>query len=84
MEEINYNKMNKCGTNMKILISLDKRAQEDLKNDTHGIGQEEVITIIREFIRLQNDYIALKEQISFLEAKMENYGCGFDEYDSDF
>lgn len=81
MEEINYNKMNKCGTNMEILISLDKRAQEDLENNTHGIGQEEVITIIREFIRLQNDYIALKEQISFLEAKMENYGCGFDEYE---
>lgn len=45
-----------CCTSIETLIALDERAVEDLKNDTHNIGQEEVLTIIREFIRLKNDY----------------------------
>lgn len=51
-----------CCTTLDTLIELDKRAVEDLENDTHNIGQEEVITIIREFIRCKNDYEYIKKK----------------------
>lgn len=44
-----------CCTDIETLISLDERAKEDLKNNTHNIQQQEVLTIIREFIRCKND-----------------------------
>lgn len=54
MEEIKN--LQGCCTDIETLIELDKRAVEDLENNTHNIGQEEVLTIIREFIRCKNDY----------------------------
>lgn len=60
-EEINY-KIDNCITDLDTLICLDKRAIKDLENNTHEIEQQEVLTIIREFIRLRNDYNKEKEK----------------------
>lgn len=54
-EEINY-EIDNCITDLDTLIILDKRAMKDVENNTHEIEQQEVLTIIREFIRLRNDY----------------------------
>ena len=54
--------INNCATDMETLIALNERAVKDLENNTHEIGQEEVLTIIREFIRLKNDYKYIKER----------------------
>lgn len=48
--------MNKCTLTIKDLKVLEERAKKDLENNTHNLGQEEIITIIREFIRCKNDY----------------------------
>jgi len=37
---------------IEMLLELEKRAIKDLMNDTHNIGQEEVLTLIRELILL--------------------------------
>lgn len=58
MEEIK-NLQGYC-INIENLIALEKRAAEDLENNTHKIGQEEILTIIREFIRCKNDYLQLE------------------------
>ena len=71
-----------CCIDIETLISLDERAKEDLKNNTHNIQQQEVLTIIREFIRCKNDcsnLIAenkeLKEENNELEVinKIQEY-----------
>ena len=54
MENIDYG-MNNSIMDIDTLIALDKRAMKDLENNTHEISQQEVLTIIREFIRLKND-----------------------------
>ena len=53
-----------CIVNLDTLLALDKRACEDLKNNTHNIGQEEVLTIIREFIRCKNDYKNMNKNLA--------------------
>ena len=60
MEEIK--KISGCCTDIKTIIELDKRAVEDLENNTHTIDQIEVLTIIREFIRCKNDYEYIKRR----------------------
>lgn len=62
MEMKQIEKLENCTTSLETLIALDKRAVEDLKNDTHNIGQEEIVTIIREFIRCKNDYEYIKRR----------------------
>lgn len=59
--KINY-EIDNCTTDLDTLIALDKRAIRDLENNTHEIEQYEVLTIIREFIRLRNDYKQEKEK----------------------
>lgn len=59
--EINY-EIDNCITDLDTLKVLDKRAMKDLENNTHEIEQQEVLTIIREFIRLRNDYNKEKEK----------------------
>lgn len=66
--KINY-EIDNCVTDLDTLIALDKRAIRDLENNTHEIEQHEVLTIIREFIRLRNDYKQEKEKNKELEAK---------------
>lgn len=65
-------KIDTCTTSMETLLGLDKRAKKDLKNNTHEIGQEEIITIIREFIRCKNDYEQLKKQFRFTGKRVKN------------
>lgn len=48
--------MDKCILTLQDLKALEKRAIKDLKNNTHDLGQEEIVTLIREFIRCKNDY----------------------------
>lgn len=48
--------MNKCMLTIQDLEALEKRAVKDLENNTHDLGQEEIVTLIREFIRCKNDY----------------------------
>ena len=67
-EEINY-EIDNCITDLDTLIVLDKRAMKDLKNNTHEIEQQEVLTIIREFIRLRNDYQKEKEKNNKMISK---------------
>lgn len=66
--EINY-VIDNCITDLDTLIALDKRAMKDLENNTHEIEQHEVLTIIREFIRLRNDYNKEKEKNKELKEK---------------
>lgn len=61
-----------CCTDMKTLLALDSRAEKDLKNNTHNIGQEEILTIIREFIRCKNDYKSLKDKYKFTGRIVRN------------
>lgn len=68
--KINY-KIDNCTTDLDTLIALDKRAIRDLENNTHEIEQHEVLTIIREFIRLRNDYKQEKEKNKELEEKLK-------------
>ena len=65
-------KIDNCTTSIETLLGLDKRAEDDIKNNTHNINQEEVITIIREFIRCKNDYEKLKKQFRFTGKKVKN------------
>ncbi len=65
-KEINY-EIDNCITDLDTLIILDKRAMKDVENNTHEIEQQEVLTIIREFIRLKNDYEREKEKNKELE-----------------
>lgn len=62
-----------CTTDLDTLIALDKRAIKDLENNTHEIKQHEVLTIIREFIRLRNDYKQEKEKNKELEKYKTYY-----------
>lgn len=48
--------MDKCMLTLQDLKALEERAVKDLKNNTHDLGQEEIVTLIREFIRCKNDY----------------------------
>lgn len=68
--EINY-EIDNCITDLDTLKILDKRAMKDLKNNTHEIEQQEVLTIIREFIRLRNDYNKEKEKNKELEDTLK-------------
>lgn len=61
-----------CCTDIETLISLDERAKEDLKNNTHNIQQHEVLTIIREFIRCKNDCSNLIAENKELKEFKEN------------
>lgn len=61
-EMIEVKDLDNCCTDLETLLVLDKRAIEDLENNTHNIGQEEVLTIIREFIRCKNDYEYIKNK----------------------
>lgn len=61
-EMIEIKKIENCCTSVDTLIELDKRAQEDIKNNTHNIEQHEVLTIIREFIRCKNDIEYIKKK----------------------
>lgn len=61
-----------CCVDFETLFALDKRAVEDLENNTHNIGQEEVLTIIREFIRCKNDFENLIARYKELEEKNKN------------
>lgn len=69
-------KIDNCTTSIETLLGLDKRAEDDMKNNTHNIGQEELITIIREFIRCKNDYEKLKKQIRFTGERVKNKRSG--------
>ena len=64
--------INNCCVDLETLLSLEKRAIEDLKNGTHNIGQEEVITIIREFIRCKNDLSYYKNTGKLVRNKRSN------------
>ena len=68
-KEINY-EIDNCITDLDTLIILDKRAIKDVENNTHEIEQQEVLTIIREFIRLKNDYNKEKEKNKKLEDEL--------------
>lgn len=48
--------MDKCMLTIQDLEALERRAVKDLENNTHDLGQEEIVTLIREFIRCKNDY----------------------------
>lgn len=67
--KINY-EIDNCTTDLDTLIALDKRAIRDLENNTHEIEQHEVLTIIREFIRLRNDYKQEKEKNKDLQKQL--------------
>lgn len=67
--KINY-EIDNCTTDLDTLIALDKRAIRDLENNTHEIEQHEVLTIIREFIRLRNDYKQEKNKINTIKKLM--------------
>ena len=69
-------KINTCTTSIETLLGLDKRAKDDIKNNTHNIGHEEVITIIREFIRCKNDYEKLKKQTRLTGKRVRNKKSG--------
>ena len=69
-------KIDTCCTSMETLLELDERAENDMKNNTHNIGQEEVITIIREFIRCKNDYEKIKKQTRFTGERVKNKRSG--------
>lgn len=73
-EERNYT-IDNCITDLDTLICLDKRAIKDLENNTHEIEQQEVLTIIREFIRLRNDYNKEKEKNKELSEKVTQNIC---------
>ena len=68
-----YKELTNCITDLETLINLDKRAEIDLKENTHGIGQEDILTIIREFIRLKNDYEKEKEKNDNVKEKLEKH-----------
>lgn len=59
-----------CCTSIETLMALDKRAVQDLKNNTHNIEQHEVLTVIREFIRCKNDLETVKNN-SIPKSKVE-------------
>lgn len=67
-----YKNINNCCTNIETLLDLNDRAMEDLKSNTHNIGQEEIITIIREFIRCKNDYQELIEKVNRTKKYIDN------------
>lgn len=69
-------KIDNCTISIETLLGLDKRAEDDIKNNTHNIGQEEIITIIREFIRCKNDYEKLKKQTRFTGERVKNKRSG--------
>ena len=69
-------KIDNCTTSIETLLGLDKRAEDDIKNNTHNINQEEVITIIREFIRCKNDYEKLKKQTRLTGKRVKNKRSG--------
>ena len=69
-------KIDTCCTSMETLLELDKRAEKDRKNNTHNIGQEEVLTIIREFIRCKNDYKKLRKQTRLIGKRVKNKRSG--------
>lgn len=60
MEELKN--ISNCATSLDTLLQLDKRAVEDVENNTHQIDQIEVLTIIREFIRCKNDLDFVKKR----------------------
>ena len=80
--EINY-EIDNCITDLEILICLDKRAMKDLENNTHEIEQQEVLTIIREFIRLRNDYNKKKQKNKDLTDKCIELATTIDSLETD-
>lgn len=68
--EINY-EIDNCITDLDTLKVLDKRAIKNLENNAHKIEQQEVLTIIREFIRLRNDYNKEREKNKKYENKIK-------------
>ena len=71
-KEIDYTMTNHI-IDLETLIALDKRAMEDIENNTHNIGQEEILTIIRECIRLKNDYDKQQKEIEELKKYKQYY-----------
>ena len=76
MEKEELLKIDNCTTSIETLLGLDKRAEYDRKNNTNNIGQEEVVTIIREFIRCKNDYEKLKKRTRFIGKRVKNKRSG--------
>lgn len=72
-----YKELTNCIIDLKTLINLDKRAEKDLKENTHEIEREGILTIIREFIRLKNDYEDLEDFSKKLQATKDR----LDSYD---
>ena len=69
-------KIDNCCTNMETLLALHERAEKDLKNNTREIGQEEIITIIREFIRCKNDYNKMINKYGLTGKRVKNRRSG--------
>lgn len=75
-EEKELLKIDNCCTDMETLFALNERAEKDLRNNTHEIGQEEIITIIREFIRCKNDYKKMTNKYMLTGKRVKNRRSG--------